>query len=162
MYSAEGLLEFSRRTHQSFGKLMAHCRTLTSEEFNRKHVEFGIYSVKYQLHHAIGAQKYWIGVLEGRMDVDDDPDDQFSMDDMEAYRAEVVGLMAKYLGAASVKELTTARPMITWQQIEKTLIPAHVVMRTLTHMFQHQGQVIAMCRKMGKPVKPGLDYPILP
>ncbi len=161
MYNAEGLLEFSKRAHQSFEKLMQHCRSLSNDELNRELKEYGITTVKYQLHHAIGAQKYWIGVLEGRMDVDDDPREQFSLDDMEEYRQEVLGIIEKYLNSASVEELNTARPMMTWGNKEKTLIPAQVIIRTLTHMFQHQGQVIAMCRLMGEPVAPGMDYPIL-
>jgi uncharacterized damage-inducible protein DinB len=32
-------------------------------------------------------------------------------------------------------------------------------MRTMTHIYHHQGQVTAMCRLLGRPVN-GLDYPI--
>ena len=66
----------------------------------------------------------------------------------------------KYLRNASADELNTARPMMTWGNKEKVLVPAQVFMRTLTHIYQHQGQVAAMCRLLGKPIPPGLDYPI--
>jgi len=162
MYNAEGLLDFCRRAHQSFDKLLEHCRSLSDAEFNRKMEGFGYPTIKLQLHHAIGAQKYWIGVLQGRMDVDDDPNAQFSMDDMIAYRDSVVQITEQYLNAASPEELNSARPMITWGNVERVLIPAHVVIRTLTHLYQHQGQVAAMCRLLGKPIEPGMDYPHAP
>ncbi|MCP4569908.1 MAG: hypothetical protein GY841_20200 [FCB group bacterium] len=162
MYNAEGLLEFCRRAHQSFEKLIEHCQCLNDDEFNRKIEGFGYPTIKHQLHHAIGAQKYWIGVLQGRMDVDNDPDDLFSIDDMIAYHQSVLRTTEKYLNSASTDELTTARPMITWGNIKKILIPAHVVIRTLTHLYHHHGQVAAMCRLMNKPIAPGMDYPILP
>ena len=34
-------------------------------------------------------------------------------------------------------------------------------MRVVTHIFNHQGQVLAMCRTMGKPNDThDLDYPL--
>lgn len=162
MYNSEGLLEFCRRVHQQFARLLEHCRCLTDDEFNQVIEGFGYPTVKLQLHHVIGAQKYWIGVLQGRMDVDDDPDHQFTLDDIAEYHQSVLTTTERYLSSASIKELTTARPMLTWGDIEKSLIPAHVVIRTLTHKYHHLGQVVAMCRLMKKPVEAGLDYPILP
>ncbi|MCP4686237.1 MAG: hypothetical protein GY867_12430 [bacterium] len=161
MYKSEGLLEFCRRAHQSFGKLIEHCRGLSDQEFNKEIDGFGYPTVKLQLHHVLGAQKYWIGVLHGRMDVDEDPDDMFAISDVVEYSISVQRTMEEYLESASTEELTAARPMITWGNIERNLIPAHVVIRTLTHLYQHQGQVMAMCRLMSKPVEPGMDYPIL-
>jgi uncharacterized damage-inducible protein DinB len=36
-----------------------------------------------------------------------------------------------------------------------------VIMRVVTHIFNHEGQVLAMCRSMGKPNVPiDLDYPV--
>ncbi|MBD3232247.1 MAG: hypothetical protein GF315_00835 [candidate division Zixibacteria bacterium] len=162
MYSAQGLLEFCKRANGSLEKLIEHCRCFSDDEFNRRIDGFGYSTIKHQLHHAIAAQKYWIGVLEDRMDVDDDPDDSFTIDDMEEYHNAVQRIAESFLRSASTEELTTARPMTTWGDIEKILIPAHVVIRTLTHLYHHQGQIVAMCRLMNKPVEPGLDYPIIP
>jgi len=162
MFNAEALLEFSKRAYHSFEKLIEHCGSLDGNEFNRKIEGFGYPTIKLQLHHAIGAQKYWIGVLQGRIDIDDDPDDKFTIGDMAEYHKAVLCITEDYLISASTEELNTARPMITWGNIEKELIPAHVVIRTLTHLYHHLGQVAAMCRLMNKPIAPGMDYPILP
>jgi len=57
-------------------------------------------------------------------------------------------------------ELNTPREMTTWGDERVLLVPAHVVLRTQTHVFQHAGQVAAMARLLGRPVPAGLDLPL--
>ncbi len=162
MYTSEGLLDILTRTHRSFSMLMAHCQELSAEELNRELDGFGAASFHLQLHHAIAAQKYWIGVLEGRMDVDNNESDYPSVDTLEGYRREAFKLTESYASSASVEELNTPRTMTTWGDNERTLTPAHVVLRTLVHFYHHQGQIAAMCRLLGNPVPPGMDFPLDP
>jgi uncharacterized damage-inducible protein DinB len=43
----------------------------------------------------------------------------------------------------------------------RLLRPADVIMRVVTHIFNHQGQVLAMCRSLGTPNDMiDLDYPV--
>jgi uncharacterized damage-inducible protein DinB len=43
----------------------------------------------------------------------------------------------------------------------RALRPADVILRVVTHMFNHQGQVLAMSRTLGKPNDAqDVDYPI--
>ncbi len=161
MYTADALLDLHGRTHQSLQKLLVHCRTLSRDELDRKLDGFGYPSVRLQLHHAIGAEEYWIGVLKGRLYADDDDAAYGDVPLLEAYRQRVFAATEGYLHGASAEELNTARPMLTWGNQEKVLTPAHVVARTLTHIYQHQGQILAMCRLMEKPGPPGLDFPLL-
>ena len=62
------------------------------------------------------------------------------------------------LDRAGDDELNAARMTSTWGGKELELVPAHVVMRTVAHLYHHQGQVTAMCRLLGKPIG-FLDYP---
>lgn len=159
MHTPEGLLDIHDRAHRSLIALLAHCRELSGEEMNREVTGFGYATVRLQLHHAIGAEKYWIGVLQGRGDADDDSPDYPTTSSLEVYRERVHAATMAYLRTAAVGELNTARPMMTWGNKEKVLTPAHVVMRTVTHLYHHQGQIVAMCRLLGKPCT-GLDYPL--
>jgi hypothetical protein len=44
----------------------------------------------------------------------------------------------------------------------RLLRPADVIMRVVTHIFNDQGQVLAMCRTIGKPNKThDLNYPVV-
>ena len=127
MHTAEALLDLHERAHSSLQRLLAHCRQLSVEELDRELAGFGYPSVRLQLHHVIGGEEYWIGVLEG------------TVESLEAYRRRVFSATDKHLRAAS----------------------AHVFMRTLTHIYHHQGQIVAMCRLLGKPAA-AMDYPIAP
>ena len=65
----------------------------------------------------------------------------------------------RYLRGVSFDILNTAQSMTTWGNRQRLLIPAQVILRTQVHYYHHQGQVLGMCRILGKPGG-GLDYPI--
>ena len=120
----------------------------------------GMYAtIRLQLHHVIGAEQYWLSVIHGRMDVDDDDSAYPTLAALSAFRERVAVATRAYIDGASTAELNTPRPMATWGGSERLLVPARVVMRTQTHVFQHQGQVVAMCRLLGSPAS-GMDFPI--
>jgi len=159
MHTPGALLDLHERGHRNLAALLTHCRELTPDEVDREALGFGYPTVRLQLHHAIGAEKYWIGVLQGGMDADDDSPDYPTIESLEQYREQVSANTVAYLRASSEEELNTARSMMTWGNKEQVLIPAHVFARTLTHLYHHMGQVAAMCRLLGKPCQ-GLDFPL--
>lgn len=160
MYTIEALLDLHKRAHGSFQKLLTHCSQLSTEELNQELQGFGYPTVRLQLHHILEAEKYWIGVLEGRIEADDNADDYSTIKSLEAYRKEVFKATEHHLRNASEEEFNIARPMMTWNKGEQLLKPAHILLRTQTHIYQHQGQILAMCRLLGKPGPAGLDFPI--
>jgi uncharacterized damage-inducible protein DinB len=160
MYTPAALIDLHTRVHQSLRGLMEHCSGFSAEELSRELDGFGQSSIRMQLHHVIGAEQYWVGVLRGEMLVDENPADYESLSALESFRERIVAVTADYLADASDAELNTRRPMITWGGKEKELLPAHIILRTQTHIFQHMGQVTAMCRLLGRPVPPGLDFPL--
>jgi uncharacterized damage-inducible protein DinB len=159
MHTSEALLDLHERAHRNLVTLLEHCGRLDHAELNCELPGFGYSSVRLQLHHTIGAEEYWIGVLRGSFRVEDDEADYPTVASLEAYRREVHAVTEEYLRGASPEELNTPRSMLTWGGKERLLVPAHVILRTQTHLYHHQGQVVAMCRLLGKPAQ-GLDYPI--
>jgi uncharacterized damage-inducible protein DinB len=141
-------------------KLLEHCGQFSIDELNREIPGFGYPTVRLQLHHIIGAEKYWISVLHDRIDADDDDHKYPTIESLEIYRQEVAIVVEEYLRSASMEELNTPRKMMTWQKIERTLTPALVIMRTQMHIYHHQGQILAICRLLGKPAE-GMDFPII-
>ena len=161
MYTPESLLDVHERAHRSLRALLVHCRGLTPAELDRGIEGFGYASIRLQLHHEIGAEEYWIGVLQGRIHADENDAAYPDVASLEAYRERVYAATRAYLQGASIETLNAARPMRTWNGREPTLVPAHVILRTATHLYHHQGQMVAMSRMMGKPVEPGLlDFPL--
>lgn len=159
MYNSDALIDMHERAQRNLVTALAHCRELSSEQLNHDVPGFGYSTVRLQLHHVIGAEKYWLGVLEGRIDAEDDAPDYPSIESLETYRQQVSTMTEAYLGAASQDELNVARPVLTWGDQEQALIPARVVLRTITHTCHHLGQIAAMCRLLGKPSS-GWDFPI--
>jgi len=160
MFSAAALLDVHARTHLSFGKLLDHCSGFSADELARELAGFGYPAMRVQLHHMAGAEEYWGGVLRGLMLVDERPEDMASLEALRAYRARVAATTTGYLRQASEAELNSKRKMTAWGPREIEVVPAHVILRTQTHIFQHQGQVAAMCRLLGRPIPPGLDFPL--
>ncbi|MHC5114826.1 MAG: DinB family protein [Planctomycetota bacterium] len=160
MYTSDALLDVHERCHRSLQQFIEHCRTLTDDEQTRELDGFGYPSVRLQLHHIVGGEKYWVSVVENRMDASEDDADMASIDAIESFRRRVAATTRAYLEGASDDELNTARPMDTWREKGRMLVPAHVIMRTQTHIYHHLGQVSAMCRTMGRTPPPGMDYPL--
>ncbi len=159
MLTSEALLEVHERAHRNLKAYLDHCRTLPPGAFDREMPEFNGASIRLQLHHAIGAEKYWIGVLQGRIEADDDAHLTPTIECLEAYREETFAATQDYLRSASAVELNTPRAMTTFGGAQHVLHPGHIVMRTLTHIYHHQGQVATAFRLVGSP-SPGFDYPI--
>lgn len=159
MLTGDALLTIHQRGHQNLQDLLVHCATLESGEIDRTLEGFGYPSVRLQIHHAIGAEEYWVGVLNGVILVDEDDAAYPTVRDLQAYRERVHDATRAYLAGAGADDLNTARPFDTWGGRERLLTPAFVILRTVTHLYHHQGQVTAMCRLLGKPVS-GLDFPL--
>lgn len=159
MYTAAALLDLHERAHRNFSALLRHCGALPAAELDRKLDGFGYPSIRLQIHHVIGAEEYWVGVLHGRVEADDNDAAYPTIESLEAYRQRVAGVTSRYLEDASPEELNTARPMMTWGNREQVLAPARVILRVTTHIYHHQGQVAAMCRLLGHPVE-GINFPI--
>jgi len=160
MYTPEALLDVHERCHRSLGKLLVHCAAFSLEDINRELAGFGYPTIRLQVHHVIGAEDYWMGVVRGNFSVDENDAAYPTIPSLETWRAHVAAETRAWLSAADANALNTARPMKTWGGREPTISPAHVLLRTQTHIFQHQGQVAAMCRLLGKPIPAGLDFPL--
>jgi uncharacterized damage-inducible protein DinB len=160
MFTVAALLDIHTRTHHSLHKLLDHCAGFSADELAREIAGFGYPTIRLQLHHVIGAEEYWVGVLRGLMLTDERPEDFASIEALRVYRERVAAKTAAWLRDASDSELNTRRRMITWGGHERELVPAHIILRTQTHIFQHQGQVAAMCRLLGRSIPPGLDFPL--
>jgi uncharacterized damage-inducible protein DinB len=159
MYNAPSFLDLHERAHRSLCGLIRHCGQLEPEAFERELPGFGYPSVRLQLEHVIGAEEYWVRVIRGLYKDEEESAVYSTAEALEVYRGQVAEATGLYLRGASEAELNTPREMWTWPGRMRRLVPAHVFLRTQTHIYQHQGQVLAMCRILGKPGG-GLDFPL--
>ncbi|HEU4394358.1 MAG TPA: hypothetical protein VFS92_02260, partial [Planctomycetota bacterium] len=105
MYTAEALADIHERSHRSLAKLIAHCGALDAPAIDRTLDGFGYPTVRLQLHHVIGAERYWLGVLHGRV-LEEEDDAKFpTIAALEAFRVGAAAATRDYLAGASPAEL---------------------------------------------------------
>ncbi|GIK52956.1 MAG: hypothetical protein BroJett014_19290 [Planctomycetota bacterium] len=158
MYTPAALLDMHARSQRSLRGLIAHCGQLSAEQLAREMPDFGDPTLLAQFAHVMGAQRYWLGCLQGRIEAEDPA--LAGMAEAEAFRESISAQVSAYLAGAGEAELNTPRAVKTFHG-ERTLAPAHVVLRTITHIYDHKGKIAAMCRALGKPIPPGLDFPLM-
>jgi uncharacterized damage-inducible protein DinB len=151
MYNAEALLDVHARAHESLRRLIAFSATLTTDELVRQLPGFGFPTVLRQLVHTIGAEVYWQTVVTRGYSEEATLPNLPHLAAIEAFREETASATRSYLERATEAELNTPRRMISDPGQTRLLRPADVIMRVVTHIFNHQGQVLAMCRSIGKP-----------
>ena len=161
MYTAMVLLDIHARAHESLRRLIALCGTLTEDELRQPLRDFGFPTVLGQLQHTIGAELYWQTVVIRGYDTEATLPDLSRLAAIEAFRQQTAATTRGYLERASVAELNTPRTMVSDPGETRVLRPADVILRVVTHVFNHQGQILAMCRALGKPNETiDLDYPV--
>jgi uncharacterized damage-inducible protein DinB len=161
MYDRDALLDIHGRAHESLRRLIAFCQKLTAEELHRPLTGFGFPTVLRQLEHTIGAEVYWQTVVTRGYSEEATLPALPDLTAIEAFREQTAVVTRAYLEGAAEAELNTPRVMISDPGETRLLRPADVVLRVVTHIFNHQGQVLAMCRSMGKPNETiDLDYPV--
>ena len=161
MYNRETLLDIHTRAHESLRRLVAFCGNLTDDELRRPLTGFGFPTVLRQLEHTIGAEVYWQTVVTRGYTEEARPPNLRDVAAIEAFRQQTASTTRSYLLRASGLELNSPREMINDPGQTRQLRPADVIMRVVTHIFNHQGQILAMCRTIGKPNdRRDLDYPL--
>jgi uncharacterized damage-inducible protein DinB len=161
MYNAETLLDIHTRAHESLRRLIVFCDDLTDDELRRPLAGFGFPTVIGQLEHTIGAEVYWQTVVTSGYAEEATLPHLRDVAAIEAFRQQTASTTRAYLERASETELNSPREMISDPGQTRLLRPADVIMRVVTHIFNHQGQVLAMCRTLGKPNDShDLDYSV--
>jgi uncharacterized damage-inducible protein DinB len=162
MYTSEVLLDILARAHESLRRLIGFLARLSEEELQRELPGFGIPTIIRQLRHTISAEQYWQTVIIRGYTEEAEPPTAFSLAELEQYRQETFATTKAYLESANAEELNGRREMFVDPGITDVLRPADIIVRLATHIFNHQGQVLAMCRTLGKPNAEivDLDYPL--
>lgn len=73
-------------------------------------------------------------------------------------RARTAAAVDAYLAGIGAEAPNARRECTVYGGRQRMLVPAQVLLRTITHLYHHIGQVSAMCRLLGKPI-PGFDFP---
>ena len=161
MYTAQMLLDVHSRAHESLRRLTLFCGALSDDELRRPLAGFGWPTIHQQIEHTIGAEVYWQTVVTRGYTEEAILPELPDVAALEAFRQQTAAVTRSYLERASEAELNSRREMISDPGRTRVLRPADVILRVVTHIFHHQGQVLAMCRTIGKPNDTqDVDYPL--
>lgn len=161
MHNAASLIDIHARAHESLRRLIEFCGVLTEDELRKPINGFGLPTVLNQFTHTIGAELYWQTVVIRGYEQEPTLPDLSGLDLVESLRQQTAATTRGYLDRSSAAELNTARVMIVDPGETRVHRPADLIVRVVTHIFNHQGQILAMCRSLGKPNETiDLDYPI--
>jgi uncharacterized damage-inducible protein DinB len=158
-WTTGALLDLHGRVHRMLAGLLEQCGELSPEELDREMSGFGYPSIRLQLHHVLAAERYWVGVLRGELLVDEDDANFPSAQDLERLRRTVAEGTRNWLAAQNPQALSTAVDCLVWGGAVRSLVPAAVLLRPMTHAHHHAGQVLAMIRLLGREPR-GADLPI--
>ena len=160
MYTAAALLDIHERTHISMRRLLDHLDGLPEAALETPLEGFSYPTLLAQVHHVLAAERYWMGVLEGRIRVDDDLAAHATVASLRALEGEVGEATRALLASLSDEEARSPRRVTKWNGVEMDVAPAHVLLRTQTHAFQHQGEIATMLRQLGHGFPAMLDFPL--
>jgi uncharacterized damage-inducible protein DinB len=161
MYNPATLLDIHARAHESLRRLIAFCGGLTEDDLRQPVKGFGFPTILGQLEHTLGAEVYWQTVVIRGYTEEATLPPLRDVAAVEAFRQQTAATTRSYLEGAGEAELNAPRVMISDPGETRLLRPADVIMRIVTHIFNHQGQILAMCRTIGKPNDQiDLDYPL--
>lgn len=160
MYTTAALIDIHERTHRSIGMLLDHLETLPPEDLARSVEGFSYPTLVSQLHHLLGAERYWLSVLRGDLDLDDDAAAHQDLASLRSLEASIAESTRAFLHSLSDEDAGTPRTVTQFNGVEVDVVPAHVLLRTQTHAYQHQGEIASMTRQLGHAFPPGLDFPL--
>ena len=153
MFTLDGIRKFHNWTHLSLGLVLDHLSTISPEEYTRELPAFGFSTLRAQVIHILNCEGFWIHTLQGSRYVDRDPIQYPSVDDARLLEREISGRTLAYLSNLTDRQLNSDTELHFPDGDIAVRTPALVIHHVLTHAFHHKGQIVAMCRAVGRPAR---------
>ncbi len=151
MFTIEGIRQFHTWTHLCFDRALDHLATLPLAAYTKDVPGFGSPNLRAQVIHNLNCEAFWIHVLQGLPFTDDDPARFPTVADARAYQHQVTSQTLAYLSSLTDAQLNTPTELHFPDGDTATRTPALILHHMLTHAFHHKGQIVAMCRILGRP-----------
>lgn len=149
MFTTLGMLTFLNWVEESLQRLFDHCAGFSPEELRQEFAGFGMASVWSQLTHMLGAEEYWLKKITPDWSVPEF--DGATLEDLRVRQGTLAKVTADYLETLSDEALNTELSLEGDFGGIISRTPAFVLLHLMTHAFHHKGQVVAICRLLGRP-----------
>jgi uncharacterized damage-inducible protein DinB len=151
MFNRDGIRTLHGLTHDRLDLLLDHVGKLPPADFVRELPGFGFASVRDQLAHLLGAEYRWVHRLQFLPLPRWAASDYQTAESIRPAKERVKAATIAYLDALPDSELNDvlARRPSDWHGDLRS--PAFILHHVITHAYHHKGQVVAMCRLLGRP-----------
>ena len=153
MFTVEGIRKFHGWTHSCINVVLDHVSTIPASDYAKELPGFGSPTLRQQVLHILNCEGFWIHMLQGLPYNDRKPDDCPAVSDARLLQQKVTDQTMAYLSGMSDQRLNSNTELHFPDGDMAIRTPALILHHMLTHAFHHKGQMVAMCRAMGRPVR---------
>ena len=150
MFTIDGIRKFHAWTHACLSLLLDHLSTIPGGDYTKKVSGFGSPTLREQVVHLFNCEGFWIHLLQRLPYQDRDPVDCPIVSDARLLQQEVSRQTLAYLSGLSDQQLNSEMELRFADGDVAIRTPALVLHHVLTHAFHHKGQIVAMCRALGR------------
>ena len=153
MFTLDGVRTFHGWTHASLNLVLDHLSTIPTSDYVKEVPNFGFRTVRDQLIHIFNCEGLWIDLLQGLRYVDRKPEEYPVVADARLLQKEVAERTHAYLLNLTNHQLNSDTELHFSDGDIAVRTPALILHHMLTHAFHHKGQIAAMCRALGHPLR---------
>ena len=151
MFTIEGVQKLHTWTHDSLSLVLDHLSTIPTADYRKELPGFGFSTLQKQVVHIFNCEVFWIHTLQGLAYVDRDPAECPDVAAARLLKQQVSRQTLFYLSSLTNEQLNANAELHFPDGDHAVRTPALVLHHLLTHAFHHKGQIVAMCRVLGRP-----------
>jgi uncharacterized damage-inducible protein DinB len=151
VFSIDGVRKFHGWTHASLGLVLDHLSTMPADDYVREVSGFGFRTLREQPIHIFNCEGFWLHTLQGLPYADRTIGECPALAEVRGLQKEVSQSTHAYLSILTDQQLNADTELHFSDGDVAVRTPALVIHHVLTHAFHHKGQIVAMCRVLGRP-----------
>jgi uncharacterized damage-inducible protein DinB len=153
VFTLDGVRKFHGWTHASLDLVLDHLSTIPTSDYVKEVPHFGFCTLRDQLIHIFNCEGLWIHLLQGLPHVDRKPEHYPLVADARILQKEITEQTHAYLLNLTHQQLNSDTELHFSDGDSTVRTPALILHHVLTHAFHHKGQIAAMCRALGHPLR---------
>jgi uncharacterized damage-inducible protein DinB len=153
MFTLDGVRKFHGWTHASLNLVLDHLSAMPADDYVTEVSGFGFPTLRQQAIHIFNCEAFWVHTLQGSWYTDRTVEDCPDLADVRRLQTEVSQSTHAYLSALSNQQLNANTELHFSDGDVAVRTPALILHHVLTHAFHHKGQIVAMCRVLGRPAR---------
>jgi uncharacterized damage-inducible protein DinB len=151
MFTVEGVRKFHGWTHASLDLVLDHLSTIPANDYVKDVSGFGFRTLREQTIHIFNCEGFWVHTLQGLPYANGTLEECPALADVRRLQHEVSRSTNAYLSTLTNQQLNADTELHFSDGDVAVRTPALILHHVLTHAFHHKGQIVAMCRALGRP-----------